>query len=70
LLEIDSVINVLKNDEWHELNEVFKECKLQEVKVESILRFLVEYDFIEINGSGRRVKVSPSLQKFLEETQL
>ena len=70
MLEIDSVINVLKNGEWHELKEIFKTCKLPEVKVESILKFLVEYDFIEINGIGRRVKVSPSLQKFLEETQL
>ncbi len=70
LLEIDLVINILKNGEWHELSKIFEKCNLSEVKVEIILKFLVEYGFIETDGCGRKVKVSPSLQKFLEETQL
>lgn len=69
LLEIEQVIGVLKDGEWHESDEIREKCELSEVKVESILKFLAEYGFIEINGSGRKVKVGVSLQKFLEETQ-
>lgn len=70
MLEIDLIVNVIKNGEWHQLQEIFEKCKLPKVKVENILKFLVDYDFIEINGSRRKVKVSPSLQKFLEEIKL
>lgn len=69
MLEIDQVVDVLKDGEWHELDEISEKCKLSEVKVESTLKFLAEYGFIEINGSGRKVKVCPSLKRFLEETQ-
>jgi len=68
LLEIDLVANALENGEWHELDKIFEKCKLSEVKVKKILKFLEEYDFIEING--RKMRVSTSLQRFLEETQL
>jgi predicted transcriptional regulator len=68
LLEIDLVANALKNSEWHELDKIFEKCKLSEVKVKKILKFLEEYDFIEING--QKIRVSTSLQRFLEETQL
>jgi predicted transcriptional regulator len=68
LLEIDLVANALKNSEWHELDKIFEKCKLSEVKVKKILKFLEEYDFIEING--QKIRISTSLQRFLEETQL
>ena len=68
MLEIDLVIEVLRDGEWHELDEIFEKCVLSEVEVESILKFLVEYGFVETNGRWR-LKVSPSLQRFLEETQ-
>ncbi len=68
MLEIDLVANALENGEWHELDKIFEKCKLSEVKVKKILKFLEEYDFIEING--RKMRVSTSLQRFLEETQL
>jgi len=68
LLEIDLVANTLENGEWHELDKIFEKCKLSEVKFKKILKFLEEYDFIEING--RKMRVSTSLQRFLEETQL
>lgn len=68
MLEIDLVANALENGEWHELDKIFEKCKLSEVKVKKILKFLEEYDFIEING--RKMRVSTSLQRFLEETRL
>ncbi len=68
MLEIDLVANALKNSEWHELDKIFEKCKLSEVKVKKILKFLEEYDFIEING--QKIRISTSLQRFLEETQL
>ena len=69
MLEIEQVIDVLKDGEWHELDEIGEKCELSDVKVESILKFLAEYGFIQINGNGRKLKVGPSLKKFLEETQ-
>ncbi len=68
MLEIDHVVNTIVRDEWWELDEIFQECKLSRVVFESILKFLADYGFVLTDGSGQRVKVSPSLQKFLEET--
>lgn len=68
MLEIDHVVDTIVRDEWWELDEIFQECKLSRVVFESILKFLADYGFILTGGSGKRVKVSPSLQKFLEET--
>lgn len=70
MLEIDLVINVLKNGEWHESDKISEKCKLPEVNIENILKFLEEYGFIKSNGNGRKIRVSTSLQRFLEETQL
>lgn len=69
MLEIDKVIDVLKDGEWHKLDEIGEKSKLSETKVERILTFLAEYGFIEINGSGQKMKVGFSLQRFLKETQ-
>jgi len=41
----------------------------RELRLKESWRFLAEYGFIEINGSGRKLKVGPSLQKFLDEAQ-
>jgi len=69
LLEIEKIIDALNDGEWHELDEIGKKCELSGVKVERIVKFLAEYGFIEINGSGRKLKVGTSLQKFLDQTQ-
>lgn len=68
LLAIEQVVNVLEDGEWHEFDEVEEKCGLSEV-VESILKFLAEYGFVEIDSGGRKVKIGFSLQKFLEETR-
>lgn len=61
---------MLKDGEWHKIDEINEKFELSEVTVENILKFLAEYGFIETNVSSRKVKVSSSLQKFLEETQI
>ena len=60
---------MLKDDEWHKLDEISEKCELSEVKIENILKFLAEYGFIEVKDNGRKLKVGVSLQKSLEETQ-
>lgn len=69
MYEIEQVIAVLKDGEWHELGEIGGKCTLSELEVESILGFLAEYGFIKIDGSGRKLKVDVSFKMFLEETQ-
>jgi DNA-binding IclR family transcriptional regulator len=69
LIEIDQVVDVLKNGEWHTLEEVINRSKLTESMVERIVKFLVEYDFINLNQNYQKVKVTPSLLMFFKQTQ-
>ncbi|MGD8506066.1 MAG: hypothetical protein PVF15_05315 [Candidatus Bathyarchaeota archaeon] len=69
MFEIEQVVAVLKDGEWHELDEIGGKCTLSELEVESILGFLAEYGFIKTGGTGRKLKVDVSFKRFLEETQ-
>jgi len=69
LLKIDEVIGIIKDGEWHNLQEVIKKSKLPEPTIKKIIKFLAEYDFINLDSYHRKVKVAPSLLEFLKKTQ-
>ena len=66
---IDEILCLLKDGEWHDLKEITKEVALPKFKAEMAVSFLGEYDFIQLNENIRRVKLQPSILKFIEEIQ-
>lgn len=70
LLEIDKVVDVLNDGKWHLITEIMGKCNLSMTEVKSVLRFLLEYEFVEISMDGRKVKIATSLQKFLLKVEV
>jgi hypothetical protein len=44
---------------------MFEKCELSVIKVKRVLEFLSEYEFVEVDMEGRRVKLAPSLLRFI-----
>ena len=68
MTNMDEVLWVLKDGEWHNIAEVMKEVAIPQIKLEKIISFLQEYSFIQLTNDGR-VRIQPSIRQFLEEIQ-
>jgi len=66
---IDEILWLLKDGELHDLKEITKKVALPKFKAEIAVNFLGEYDFIQLNENVKRVKLQPSILKFIEEIQ-
>jgi predicted transcriptional regulator len=60
---------LLEDGHWHDLEEIIKGSKLNKTQVDNILEFLANYNFIDLDSNRRKVKLTPSLKKFLKEEQ-
>ena len=69
MLTIDKIIWLLKDGEWHELEEIAKKAEIPKVKAEMAANFLGEYDFIQMNENLKRLKLKPAILEFLNEIQ-
>lgn len=69
MLTIDEVIMLLKDGKWHDIQEVTETVELPKPKVEMIISFLEEYDFIQCEESARKIKLQRSMLEFIEGIQ-
>ena len=69
LQEIEEVISLIKDGQWHTLEDIIRQSKLPKFKTSKILEFLANYDFIDLNNKHQKAKVAPSLERLLEENQ-
>ncbi|KON31640.1 hypothetical protein AC477_04045 [miscellaneous Crenarchaeota group-1 archaeon SG8-32-1] len=67
--KIDEILMLLKNNKWHDLKEITEKVEVSIDKLEHILSFLSEYDFIQLGLNQKKVKLKPHLFKFLTEIQ-
>jgi DNA-binding IclR family transcriptional regulator len=66
---IDEILWLLKDGEWHELEEIAEKAEIPKVKAEMVVSFLGEYDFIQINEDQKRLKIKQAILKFFNEIQ-
>ena len=66
---IDQILLLLKDGEWHEINEIAEKVALPKSKIKIAFEFLNEYDFIQLNENNKSAKLKPSIVKFVEEIQ-
>jgi len=66
---IDTILELLKNGEWHRRKEIADKTRLQEVNVELITSFLAEYDFLELDKKDKKVKLSLHMLRFLKKIE-
>ena len=66
---VDEILWLLKDGEWHDLEEIAEKAEISKFKTEMVLSFLGEYDFIQINKDHKKVKLKPSILEFFNKIQ-
>ncbi|UCE29611.1 MAG: hypothetical protein JSV85_02515 [Candidatus Bathyarchaeota archaeon] len=69
LQEIDEVVDLIRDGQWHKLEDIVNKTKLTNPKTKKILEFLADYDFIDLDSKRKKVKANTALTKFLKETE-
>ncbi len=60
---------MLKDGNWHDLNQIAKKCSTNELRLKMIISFLSKYDFIELDEKGRKARLRPLMLEFINEIQ-
>ena len=66
---IDEILWLLRNGEWHDLQEISENVALSKFKVEIAFDFLLEYNFIQLKEKARRIRLQPSILEFINKIQ-
>jgi len=67
---MDDILRLLEDRKWHDIREVTENSGLHHRKVEMITNFLSEYDFVELDKKRQKVKLTPSLCKFIRKIKI
>jgi len=62
---IDDVVDLLKNGEWHNLQDLAENLKLDEEKLQRIIRFLKSLDLIKLDEKQRRAQINTELKQLI-----
>jgi len=66
---LDNILEVLKNGGWHDLEEISKRTRLPRLQVDLLTNFLAEFNFIELDKSEQRTRLTPPLLSFIKKIQ-
>jgi len=67
LPNVDDILELLENGEWHDLKEIERKTRLQDLDIKSVTKFLVQYNFIKLDKEGKKAKLDSSTQDFLKK---
>ena len=67
--EINELLELLEDDKWHDLSQVAEKMGLHEFRVELLVNFLAEYEFISLDKEGRRIRLAASVLRFLKRVK-
>ena len=66
---VDEILSLLKDGDWHNLNEITKKSKPPPSQAELIVNFLAEYNFVELKQGNKQVRLQSLLVEFFNEIQ-
>lgn len=67
--KVNGILHILKDGEWHSLDDIAEKSGLRNAQVKIIMNFLAEYNLVLSSKGHLRVKVSASMLNFLNEIQ-
>lgn len=66
---IDQILLLLKDGNWHKLEEIMQIVSLSQDKTEKIVSFLNEYEFVDLRDNSKEVKIQSTIREFIKEIQ-
>jgi DNA-binding IclR family transcriptional regulator len=61
---IEQVLRLLRDERWHEINEIAEQTRLANFKMQIIIEFLSRYRFIRLDRRSGKIRISHSLARF------
>jgi hypothetical protein len=58
-------LEILKDGQWHMLEEIQRKMKLNNNQIKQIAVFLKEYEFVTIDDVRKEMKLEETVRKFL-----
>jgi len=65
---LEQILAILKDRQWHDINEIAEKTRLTNLKIQIIVDFLAKYNFIELDREKEKLKISSSLADFFHNT--
>lgn len=65
--KITEILDLLSDGQWHEIREIKEKMKLKERRIQQIVAFLKEYDFILVEETKKAVKIEAAAREFLAQ---
>ena len=66
---LDKILKPMKDGEWHSLKEIDRVVGLPEDKLQEIMRFFADYNFVQLDERRERARLTPPILTFLRKTQ-
>ncbi len=65
--KVEDILRLLENGKWHDLKEIGEKTQLNDLKVKSATKFLLQYEFVKLDEREQKIKLDPSMQNFLKK---
>ena len=65
----DEILFLLKDGNWHNINEIEKKIPTSKANIEKIIDFLNEYEFVNLNVKTKKVKIQNTILELINEIQ-
>jgi len=62
---IDEVVELLRDGEWHNLEDVSKDLKLTPEKLQQIIQFLKSLDLIKLDEKEQKAQINTELKQLI-----
>jgi len=60
-----TVLELLEDGEWHDVNDVSRELGLNVKKLRALLDFLARHDIVRLSDDRQRVRVDPDFKRLV-----
>jgi len=63
---MEMILEILKDGKWHSIKELEEKTKLHEFKIQMIIEFLTNFNFVEIKKDSGEIKATREFLKIME----
>ena len=67
--EIDTILTLLQDGQWHPITEIARKTRLNQLKIQLITDFLTKYNLIELSKMQQEAKLTPPTQRLVKKVQ-
>ena len=63
---MEMILEILKDGKWHSIKEIEEKTKLHEFKLQMVIDFLTNFNFVEIKKDCREIKATREFLKIMK----